>query len=311
MCKLDSDSKDELYFENFTFIQAADPQIGFSDDISWGGKGLGKWCDDILYCKQLVDNINSLDPLPKFIVMCGDMVHAMPDGLTHPNDGGRLAVGIYSNIKSWESQNKAFLTTINKLKIPILYVPGNHDIGDRPTPESIYKYESIYGKSYYGIWIGKIRLIIINSQLFNDSIDAPIQQAKQENWLINELKLLKDNKIKDILIFQHQPWFINQENEETNYYNIDKNIRIKWLRKFKEAGVSKIFCGHYHRNACVYTDDRKIEIVVTSAIGKQLSINEVKSNEYIPNDISDIKNGMRIIHLIDGKLTHKYIEFKL
>ena len=131
--------------------------------------------------------------------------------------------------------------------------------------------------------------------MFNDSIDAPKQQAEQEEWLIKELKMLTDKKIKDILIFQHQPWFIQKEYEQTNYYNIDKDIRINWLRKFKEAGVSKIFCGHYHRNACVYTDDGKIEIVVTSAVGKQLSINEVNSNKYIPNDKSDIKNGMRII----------------
>ena len=62
-----------------------------------------------------------------------------------------------------------------------------------------------------------------------------------------EEELAKGAKHK--VMFQHIPWFLKTPEEPKEYFNIDIELRRKMLDKFKKSNVSKIFCGHYHRNA--------------------------------------------------------------
>ena len=59
---------------------------------------------------------------------------------------------------------------------------------------------------------------------------------------------------------------------------------------FKRANVSKIFCGHYHKNAGGW-DGPTLELVVTSAIGCQIG-----------ND----PHGMRIVKVYENDIYHEY-----
>ena len=43
--------------------------------------------------------------------------------------------------------------------------------------------------------------------------------------------------------------FVEDSQEPDQYFNIPKLTREQLLMKFSEAGISKIFCGHFHRNA--------------------------------------------------------------
>jgi len=289
----------------FTFVQAADTQLGFSDDAQWGGKGTGNWDEDITTCRQLVENVNAMEPAPRFVVVCGDLGHAMPPGLTP--EGGRA--GQDSDTKAWKSQNEAFKAELSALKVPLVCVCGNHDVGNRPTPQSLAAYESLYGSDYFGLWCGGMRALVLNAQLFSDPRDAMAQQAEQEAWLLKELALIKQNKTKHAVIFQHIPWFIESEDEETGYFNIEKEKRQQWLQKFQDAGVSKIFCGHYHRNAGGLSNDGEVEVVITSAVGRQLTRNEVADVRCFPGEKSDIRHGMRIVTVGEDRITHKYHEF--
>ena len=47
----------------------------------------------------------------------------------------------------------------------------------------------------------------------------------------------------------HIPMFINKPDEQDFYFNIPKQIREDFLKKISTAGIKKVFCGHYHRNA--------------------------------------------------------------
>jgi len=96
------------------------------------------------------------------------------------------------------------------------------------------------------------------------------------------------------VIFQHIPWFVKAPDEEKFYFNIEMDLRIKMLTKFKRAGVCKIFCGHYHRNAGGW--DGEMELVVTSAVGAQIA------NDDGHND----GHGFRIVKVDEKSLTHKY-----
>ena len=78
--------------------------------------------------------------------------------------------------------------------------------------------------------------------------------------------------------------------EPKEYFNIENDLRKKMLTKFKNSNVSKIFCGHYHRNAGGW-DGPSLELVVTSAIGCQIG-----------ND----PHGMRIVKVFEDHIEHKY-----
>lgn len=64
----------------FFFIQAADPQLGLmkawrDGDCDGGGE---EWAEEVELTKQAVEAVNQLRPRPRFVVLCGDLVHAMP-----------------------------------------------------------------------------------------------------------------------------------------------------------------------------------------------------------------------------------------
>lgn len=64
----------------FFFIQAADPQLGLmkawrEGDCDGGGD---EWDEEVHLTRQVVEAINTMSPRPQFMVLCGDLVHAMP-----------------------------------------------------------------------------------------------------------------------------------------------------------------------------------------------------------------------------------------
>ncbi|XP_060795671.1 serine/threonine-protein phosphatase CPPED1 isoform X3 [Neoarius graeffei] len=80
----------------FCFIQAADPQLGLMKAWRMGDcdKGGDEWAEEVQLTKQAVEAINKLHPRPRFVVLCGDLIHAMPgvkavfSGHYHRNAGG-------------------------------------------------------------------------------------------------------------------------------------------------------------------------------------------------------------------------------
>ncbi|XP_023347538.1 serine/threonine-protein phosphatase CPPED1 [Eurytemora carolleeae] len=71
--------------------------------------------------------------------------------------------------------------------------------------------------------------------------------------------------------------------EEKQYFNLDPSLKREKLEVLHAAGIRKIFCGHYHRNAGGFYRD--LEVVITSAIGCQIGPDQHESSvdhEYFP-----------------------------
>jgi len=263
--------------EPFFFVQAADTQLGMI--VNYGDGSIGdqypniSWEREMELCQMAVEKVNAMDPQPAFFIVCGDLVDAMPDK--------------WPDIR--KEQEADFMKVFVGLKVPLVCVCGNHDVGNRPTIQTISDYQTSFGDDYFSFWHFGVHFIILNSQFYEDcSLTKELAEA-QDLWLEKELAKTAKHKV----IFQHIPWFVRRPDEEKFYFNIDLDLRLSMLQKFKSAGVSKIFCGHYHRNAGGW--DQDMELVVTSAVGAQIG-----------ND----GHGFRIVKVEENLITHRYYKLE-
>ncbi|XP_071832376.1 serine/threonine-protein phosphatase CPPED1-like [Apostichopus japonicus] len=253
---------------SFMFIQGADCQYGMIDDMA--EKTPIRWEEEIKMTRIAIDKINQMKPKPKFFAVCGDLVHAFP------GEEGRT------------EQEQDFAREFSRLdpSIPLVCCCGNHDVGNKPTPQSIQRFRDTIGDDYFSFWAGGVKCLVLNSQYYEDSSLVTEMSEKQNEWLDRELN---GQGCKHLITFQHIPWFLKHPDEGNDYFNIDRNVRSKMLEKLHKAGVKTVFCGHYHRNAGGFY--KGMEEVVTSAMGCPLGTE---------------KSGLRVVTVTESGINHKY-----
>lgn len=112
---------------------------------------------------------------------------------------------------------------------------------------------------------------------------------QQEEWLRQQLRESKETSPTHLLIFQHHPWFLITPDEDDEYFNIPKVVRLEMLRTFKENNVRAIFAGHYHRNAGGF--DESLEMITTGPVGRPLG---------------EDPSGLRIVFVTRDDIYHSY-----
>ena len=245
--------------ELFTFVQLTDMQMGM---IS---KNENTEAEERLY-RLAIDEVNKLNP--KFVVITGDFVNQRTD--TH--------------------QIKAFkrITSFINPKIPVYLIPGNHDVGSKPTSETMNFYFNNYPTDKFNFRCKGVQLIGMNSNLISSGITAEIDQLE---WLKKTLSANSKATLK--IIFTHHPFFITDIHEKDSYSNIPLAKRMEYMQLFKENGVRYIFAGHYHNNA--EANYQEIEMITTSAVGKQLG---------------KAKSGFRVVTVYKDRVNHRYVEIE-
>nr|XP_040031913.1 serine/threonine-protein phosphatase CPPED1 isoform X1 [Gasterosteus aculeatus aculeatus] len=262
----------------FFFIQAADPQLGLmkawrDGDCDGGGD---EWGEEVELTQRAVEACNQMRPRPRFLVLCGDLVHAMPDTPFR------------------EGQERDLKEALKRTdpSIPLVFVSGNHDLGNTPTPRTVEQYCSAWGNDYFSFWVGGVLCLVLNSQLFYDASACPQLKDAQETWLEEQLSRAASStepRPKHVLVFQHIPLYLKSPDEEDDYFNLRKAARQNLLARFKKAGVKAVFSGHYHRNAGGCHDG--LDMVVSSAIGCQLG---------------EDTHGLRVVVVTADAVVHRY-----
>lgn len=167
-----------------------------------------------------------------FTIHLGDVVHPLPE-LPAFGPACEQAHGIFAPLRD-----------------EMHYVPGNHDIGDKPglaspagsvTEENVDAFEANFGPSWKSFEYGDAVFIIINSSLVNSGVEA---EANQKNWLE---KTLRDAKGKRIFLFSHYPPYIDAPDEDEHYDNYAEPGRSWLLDLCVKNGVEAIFSGHVHQ----------------------------------------------------------------
>lgn len=168
---------------------------------------------------------------PDFAVHVGDMVHPVPD------------------LPSYGSACKYALDLFSSLDFPVHYLPGNHDIGDKPlaglpadpiSDSAVDSYCQYFGESYSSFEHGGCQFILLNAEAINSGLAV---EAKQKEWLEN---LIAAEPVRRRFVFIHYPPYLHQPDEESYYDNLDEPGRSWLLNLLEKAGVESLFSGHVH-----------------------------------------------------------------
>jgi len=226
-------------FQPFFFIQLTDPQFG----MVTGNAGFEQETANLEFAIATANRLK-----PAFVVVTGDLVNKSGD----------------------EAQVAEYLRVVKKLDpaIPLYSMPGNHDVGNEPTPDLLAAYRQLFGPDYYTFRLPGFVGIVLNSCLVHSPEKALEEAARQEQWLRAELASARSGNPRHIVVFQHHPLFLKDAAEPDSYDVIPLARRSLFLQMFRDAGVRHVFGGHYHQNAVAREGD--LEIVTTGPIGMPL-----------------------------------------
>ncbi|XP_035210053.1 serine/threonine-protein phosphatase CPPED1-like, partial [Stegodyphus dumicola] len=141
--------QNEAWKGPFYIIQGADTQFGMIDSNIYG-RLKPAWNKEIELAKRAIKAVNAMSPRPRFFIICGDLVDAMP-GTEYCN-----------------AQDKDFIHIFKKLHpdIPLVCVCGNHDIDNVPTSATVQNYRDRFGDDYFTFYCDGVMFIVLNSQFF-------------------------------------------------------------------------------------------------------------------------------------------------
>ena len=169
---------------------------------------------------------------PDFTIHLGDMVHPVP------------------NLPSYGPAADEALSILEPLAEGLRFVPGNHDVGDKPMPatpaapvdrHSVDIYEKYFGPGHYSFDHGGVHFVVVNSSLVNA---GNAYEESQRQWLEKDLA---ENGAKRTLLFSHYPPFIDNTSEPSHYDNYGEPGRAWLLALLARHDVEAVFSGHVHQ----------------------------------------------------------------
>ena len=146
----------------FTFALMADVQLGMLEG-NYPASG-ESWEVEMQMAARCVAHVNTMQPRPKFVIICGDLVDAAPPA-------SRSTVEKLPDMEE-NSLNRQQMRDFKKVfsqvdsDIPLVCVCGNHDVGDMPNRQTVQLWQRDFGDDYYEFWCGGCRFLVLNSQLF-------------------------------------------------------------------------------------------------------------------------------------------------
>jgi serine/threonine-protein phosphatase CPPED1 len=221
------------------FVQMSDPQFGMYTENR-------DFEQETVNFEFAIATANRLHP--DFVVITGDLTNQA---------GNASQIAEYHRIAA--KLNPA---------IKLYNVAGNHDVGNQPTPETLAAYRQQYGPNYYRFRSRDLEAFVLDGSLISAPEHAQAEADRQEAWLKTELGKPRGEGVRFRVVFQHQPWFLENADEPDQYFNIPKATRQRYLKLFHETGVTHVFAGHYHRNAL--GRDGSLEMITTGPVGKFL-----------------------------------------
>ncbi len=196
----------------------------------------------IKHFRKQIDEINLIDP--DFVIDVGDMIPG------YANEESKIEA-------MWDEFDKI----VSRFKVPLIMVPGNHDIWNL-TSRKIYRKR--YGKTYFSFSHKGVHFVVLDSEM-PDSEGKTINRISDEQikWLAKDLSDNANARAK--FVFLHKPLWQDR--------HVAKGASEHWLRKVHpllvKYGVSAVFAGHIHRYVKCPTIDG-VHYYITGGGGAEL-----------------------------------------
>ena len=246
-----------------TFLQMSDPQYGmYTKNANFEHE-----TENFDYANATANRLK-----PAFVIVTGDLTNEATNA----------------------AQTAEYKRISAKLdpKIRLFSVPGNHDVGNEPTAESLARYRERYGRDYYSFQIGGITGIVLNSNLEKGTKNVPEEAAKMEAWFKAELAKVKSAGATQIIVFQHIPFFQKDAGEPEAYNNVPVDVRERYLKLMHDNGVKWVFAGHLHYN--LEARDGDLQVVASGPVGMP---------------IGKGRSGIRVVAVRPEGVKHQYFDF--
>eukprot|EP00055_Hartaetosiga_balthica_P003298 m.7281 g.7281 ORF g.7281 m.7281 type:complete len:305 (-) comp2753_c0_seq1:50-964(-) len=275
----------EAWVDDFFFVCVADPQLGLfhnrDDSITW--------VEELECLAKTVEHINRLKPT--FAIFLGDLTHADVD------KDPELQVNQVKDLKD-------ALSEIDE-EIPLVFLSGNHDIGEVITENGLKVYKNNFGDDYFTFKVRGVRCVVLNTQAF---VDDATKELADDQFKFLEETLSDDDSVVHKLVFGHIPPFLFDKAEKHDLFNLPQEPRNKLVSIAQSAGVTHWFSGHFHRNAV--SADGTLASVTSSSCGAQAVTgdeSEILGLKGIAKlDIGMDKSGIRIVKVTKDAIEHEY-----
>ena len=139
------------------------------------------------------------------------------------------------------------MALMRQLPVPVLIVPGNHDVGHLPgshqpvDPIRLERWRKLAGPDYWLSDHGDWRLVGLNSLLFGHD-DA--EEDAQFAWLEEVLSARGGRRVA---FFTHKPLFVDDPHEgDTGYWGVRPQPRRRLYDLIAAHDVALVASGHLH-----------------------------------------------------------------
>ena len=175
--------------------------------------------------------------------------------------------------------------------------PGNHEYYT-PNADPYYKYfgpaAGVVGKGYYSYDVAKWHIVVVNSELFVNSIFSDSARKAQLDWVTQDLK---DHKALCTIAYWHHPRF------SSGWHGNDARLNAMWQILYND-GVDLVLNGHDHdyerfapvNPAGILDSAKGIAEIVAGTGGEDLR----GFNAIVPNSVYRIEGRVGVLLLTLG-----------
>jgi len=167
----------------------------------------------------------------------------------HP-DAVILSGDIGENPQAWDEAR----SILKKMKAPVYYVPGNHDVHSN----DVERYRRVFDKDYYEFQVKFVNFVMIDSELLGNydvygaKSPAPLPPETEDaseqmlSWL-NGLAEGRRTSKQVVIGVQHIPVFHDAKFPDPKpYWVISEPYRSKEMKALRQLGIKDMLVGHWH-----------------------------------------------------------------
>ncbi len=213
---------------SFYFIQLT--------DAHWGAR------DGVTQTRQAVAMINALPVKVEFVAVTGD---------------------IFSDSIRREDVREDGLDAMKGLKVPVYYLPGNHDLMPSDMARTTGLFEKYFGPLTRKVEVCGVTCLFSCTEMREGETRHPGEVER--DWV--EKMLEGSGAVKPVLLFMHRPPLHDMLNGSDGEVSWDNPYDTRWEELFvRHPEIKAVFAGHFHRDVMTWIGS--VPVYVSAALAR-------------------------------------------